>query len=426
MRTTNSHGAATNAAHNVQQARRSLSTTRRLALLHGGAVAVALHDPAHGQRRRLAGTQRAAGHNGRELPHHLLLHLPPSAPERVSGRSRRRRRRWSRRGSFLRSLLRRRWRRRFSLGRSRSGSGSGSGRGRRDGCGRGHELRGLRRGVGPERGLEVLDHGHDEWAHGAGHDLGGEVEDVVGHAGAGADEELRHLVAEVVAVVGEEAVRLGSVPGRDVTEVVLEHLARDVRDAQLHRPQRPPVRRRPGGRRLDPAAEVVLVPVHHHARVPARSDLVLVRRRPARGGSAQIRGGAEAYSPDGLDGLAEEGGGQLPREAVAEVVHVQRHLVPLLPCGTTAINERSVRSIYTSSSINPCIGRAIESVGALTSAISRFSVQMGLEFDGGREFAGRKRKTRRENASESEWSIHAATPKRVDLGEDERGLGLAR
>jgi hypothetical protein len=70
------------------------------------------------------------------------------------------------------------------------------------------------------------------------------------------------------------------------------------------------------------------------------------------------RGGSQAqdHSPDGLNGLAEEGGGQLPREAVAEVVHVQRHLVALLPC-RPAINERSVRSLY------PSMGRrAIESL----------------------------------------------------------------
>lgn len=38
--------------------------------------------------------------------------------------------------------------------------------------------------------------------------------------------------------------------------------------------------------------------------------------------------------PDGLDGLAEEGGGELAREAVAEIVHVEHHLMPLLPSTT--------------------------------------------------------------------------------------------
>jgi hypothetical protein len=228
---------------------------------------VALHDPAHRQRRRLAGPQRPARHDGRELPHHLLLHLSPRAPERVSCRSRS----GSGSGSFLRNILcHRRRRGLFRLGGGGARSRGGLlGRRHGDGGGRGHELRGLRRGVVPQRGLEVLDHGHDERAHWAGHDLGREVEDVVGDAGA--DEELRDLVAEVVAVVGEEAVRLRRVARRDGAEVVLEHLAREVRDAQLHHPQRPPVRRRARRRRLDPTAEEVLVPVHHHARVPVGS-----------------------------------------------------------------------------------------------------------------------------------------------------------
>ena len=216
-----------------------------------------LHDPPHRQRRRLARPQRPARHDRRELPHHLLLHLPPRAAERVSRRA----------------LLR--FGRLVFLLRGRRALAGLVLRRRRRRHGRGDELRGLRRGVGPERGLEVLNHGHDEGAHGAGHDLGGEVEDVVGDAGA--DEELRHLVAEVVAVVAEQPVRLRRVPRRDVAEVVLEHLPRDVRLAHLHHPHRPPVRRPPRRQRLDPAAEEVLVPVHHHARMPTqqiKSDLV--------------------------------------------------------------------------------------------------------------------------------------------------------
>jgi hypothetical protein len=66
-------------------------------------------------------------------------------------------------------------------------------------------------------------------------------------------------------------------------------------------------------------------------------------------------GEAAGGSPDGLDGLAEEGGGELPREAVAQVVHVERDLVPLLPpLTTTAIRSLSMiaRTQQTSESSN--------------------------------------------------------------------------
>lgn len=94
----------------------------------------------------------------------------------------------------------------------------------------------------------------------------GEAQNVLGDADT--NEELRHLVAEVVAVVLEEAVGLHGVAGPDLVEVLLEELLGDVGDAQLYHSHWGAVWGGPHGSLLYASSEVVLVAVHHHARVP--------------------------------------------------------------------------------------------------------------------------------------------------------------
>ena len=93
-----------------------------------------------------------------------------------------------------------------------------------------------------------------------------QLEDVAGDGGA--SEELRDLVAEVVAVVAEELVGGRGVARADLPEELLEHLPGDVGDAQVLHTDGRAVGRPTGLALLDAAAKVVLAAVDDNTGVP--------------------------------------------------------------------------------------------------------------------------------------------------------------
>lgn len=73
-------------------------------------------------------------------------------------------------------------------------------------------------------------------AHWTAHNFIRQLKNIVGNRSA--HQKLSDLVAEIVAIVSQQTVGLGRVPGTDLLQIHLEHVFGHVCDTQIHNPQR--------------------------------------------------------------------------------------------------------------------------------------------------------------------------------------------
>ena len=112
----------------------------------------------------------------------------------------------------------------------------------------------------------------DQGAHWAGLDFMREIKDVAGDGGP--DKELGDLVAEVVAVVFQEAVSLHGVARADFREILFEEIFGDMSHSKMDHFHRSAIRRCAYWSMLDASTKIVLIAIDHDSCVPDKGSKV--------------------------------------------------------------------------------------------------------------------------------------------------------
>lgn len=105
--------------------------------------------------------------------------------------------------------------------------------------------------------------------HRARNNFIGEVEDVIWDRGA--HQELRDLIAEVVAVVAKKVVSLRGVAPADLLQIVLKDLLGYMRHPEIYNPDWCTIRCPPCRILLDAGTKIVLSSIYYHPGMPVTS-----------------------------------------------------------------------------------------------------------------------------------------------------------